>query len=115
MPSSLEYLLAIGDIAARLPCIKSQFLPRLFVVLKSISLAVLLVSFAGLSSARQNDHPLFCQPDSRFGQHDNSCGVTTGGSPPAAPEIDPASAVAGFTLLLGSLAVFRGRRASRSR
>ena len=28
----------------------------------------------------------------------------------AAPEIDPASAVSGLTLLLGGLAVFRGRR-----
>ena len=30
----------------------------------------------------------------------------------AAPEIDPASAVAGLTLLVGGLLVFRGRRTS---
>ncbi len=30
--------------------------------------------------------------------------------PKAAPEIDPASAIAGLTLLLGGVAVIRGRR-----
>jgi hypothetical protein len=47
------------------------------------------------------------------------CGTTSGVScptaslkiaPAAAPEIDPASAVGGFALLFGSLAVMRGRR-----
>ena len=32
------------------------------------------------------------------------------GDPVGAPEIDPASAVSGVTLLLGGLAVLRGRR-----
>jgi hypothetical protein len=32
-----------------------------------------------------------------------------------APEIDPASAMAGMTMLLGGLAVLRGRRAKRER
>ena len=39
--------------------------------------------------------------------------VTEGGgglTPVGAPEIDPASAMSGLTLLLGSLAVLRGRR-----
>ena len=31
--------------------------------------------------------------------------------PVGAPEIDPASAISGMTLLLGGLAVIRGRRA----
>jgi hypothetical protein len=39
--------------------------------------------------------------------------VTTSGGPLAAPEIDPASAAAGVTLLWGSLAVLRGRRSGR--
>jgi hypothetical protein len=33
--------------------------------------------------------------------------------PVSAPEIDPASAVSGLTMLLGGLAVFRGRRARK--
>jgi hypothetical protein len=39
--------------------------------------------------------------------------LTIGGESPGpvgAPEIDPASAMSGLTLLLGSLAVLRGRR-----
>ena len=35
----------------------------------------------------------------------------TGDGPVGAPEIDPASAISGMTLLLGGLAVLRGRRA----
>jgi hypothetical protein len=35
-------------------------------------------------------------------------------SPNAAPEIDPASAASGLTLLLGVLAVLRGRRKMQS-
>lgn len=34
-------------------------------------------------------------------------------TPVAAPEIDPAAAVAGLTLLAGGLAVLRGRRVKR--
>jgi hypothetical protein len=46
-----------------------------------------------------------------------SCGGTPGVTCPAAtltkaaPEIDPASAASGLTLLLGSVIVLRGRRA----
>ena len=76
---------------------------------KKIGLVVLLVSFASVASARPFSH-LFCQPDSKQGQVTNSCGVI-GGGPTATPEIDPASAMAGLTLLLGGLAVLRGRRA----
>lgn len=35
------------------------------------------------------------------------------GPPTMAPEIDPASAMGGLTLLIGGLAVIRGRRASK--
>jgi hypothetical protein len=111
---SLEYLLVIGDINCYAFVHQVSISTEVSVVLKSIGLAVLLVSFAGVSSARQPQPHFFCQPDTQFGQHDNACGVSTGGPPPAAPEIDPASAMAGFTLLLGSLAVFRGRRARNS-
>lgn len=38
---------------------------------------------------------------------------TTGGGTVAAPELDPASALAALTLLSGGLAVLRGRRSKR--
>jgi LPXTG-motif cell wall-anchored protein len=37
----------------------------------------------------------------------------SGSSPTATPEIDPASAVAGLTLVVGGLIVLRGRRRSK--
>jgi hypothetical protein len=40
----------------------------------------------------------------------NSTGVTTGPPPASTPEIDPAAATSGLMLLLGGLAVLRGRR-----
>ena len=38
---------------------------------------------------------------------------TSGPAVTSAPEIDPASAISGLTLLLGGLAVVRGRRAKK--
>jgi hypothetical protein len=46
-----------------------------------------------------------------------SCTTTGGGGskgPAAAPEIDPASAMAGLTLLMGGLTVLRGRRSKKT-
>lgn len=52
------------------------------------------------------------QPNSHFGfQGPHQFTVVT--PPAAAPEIDPASAFSGLTLLLGGLAVVRGRRAKK--
>jgi hypothetical protein len=104
----LKYTLVSGDITDRLPIIGSPFIIEVYVVAKTIGLAILLVSFASVASARPFSH-LFCQPDSRQDQHTNSCGVI--GEPTTTPEIDPASAMAGLTLLMGGLAVLRGRRA----
>jgi len=43
------------------------------------------------------------------------CPPVQNNAPPAkAPEIDPASAMAGLTLLAGGLAVLRGRRSKKS-
>jgi LPXTG-motif cell wall-anchored protein len=53
-------------------------------VIQKISLALALVAMAGVASAAQVIVP--------------------------APEIDPASAMAGLTMLAGGLAVLRGRR-----
>jgi hypothetical protein len=43
-----------------------------------------------------------------------TCGVASAAAVVAsAPEIDPASAMSGLTLLLGGIAVIRGRRAGK--
>jgi hypothetical protein len=52
---------------------------------------MVLLAFAGSASAVEQDGP---PPPNVVG----------------APEIDPASAISGMTLLLGGLAVIRGRR-----
>jgi hypothetical protein len=75
--------------------------------MRKVSLALVLMSLAGVAAAHgqqgQCNHFFgfdFCSP----GDHYQPSPVT------AAPEIDPASAVAGLTLLAGGLAVLRGRR-----
>ena len=61
----------------------------------------LLLAFglAGAANALQTLHP-----------HPHPPGDHPGPSAPAAPEIDPASAIAALTLLGGAIAVVRGRR-----
>lgn len=44
---------------------------------------------------------------------DSDDGGTQGGGPVAAPEFDPAGAMAALTLLAGGLAILRGRRAPK--
>jgi hypothetical protein len=79
-------------------------------VVRKICLAALLMSIAGIASASARDSScitfwgftLWCPPG-----HTNA--------PPAkTPEIDPASAMAGLTLLAGGLAVLRGRRSKKT-
>jgi LPXTG-motif cell wall-anchored protein len=72
-------------------------------VVRKISLALALVAMAGVASAtpsNQNNLQFlwldFCPATAK---------VTV-----RAPEIDPASAMAGLTMLAGGLAVLRGRR-----
>jgi hypothetical protein len=48
-------------------------------------------------------------------QWSNSANLVTGVGVVSAPEIDPVSAASGFTLLVGSLLVLRGRRGRESR
>jgi hypothetical protein len=75
------------------------------VLIKTIGLAVLLASFASVSSASPAANgpisKLICRIDPKLDK---------GQFCTAAPEIDPASAIAGLTLLLGGLTVLRGRR-----
>jgi hypothetical protein len=74
-------------------------------VLRNIGLALALTIMAGIASARDSDsdkcfHVLwfeFCAPSEKH-------------EPLKAPEIDPSSAIAGLTLMMGGLAVLRGRR-----
>jgi len=75
-------------------------------VVKKISLAVVLLAMAGVASADAGSGncfsfafipKLFCQAGPNPGTV-------------SAPEIDPASAMAGLTMLAGGLAVLRGRR-----
>jgi hypothetical protein len=74
-------------------------------VLRNIGLAFALMTIAGVASARDSDsnkcfHILwfdFCPPSEKH-------------EPVKAPELDPSSAIAGLTLMMGGLAVLRGRR-----
>jgi hypothetical protein len=73
-------------------------------MIKKIGLVVLLATLSSVASARET-----CTTKYLFGFIPYpSCTRTS--DPVAAPEIDPASAMAGLTLLMGGLAVLRGRR-----
>jgi LPXTG-motif cell wall-anchored protein len=75
------------------------------IVFRKISLALVLTTIAGMASASSGGSGdkcvqilwfTFCSPASP--------------APIKAPEIDPASAMVGLTMLAGGLAVLRGRR-----
>jgi hypothetical protein len=68
-----------------------------------LSCAVLLLATSGVAMASQDHY----RGDRDFGFHWKEHKAA---SVVAAPEIDPASIVAGLTLLCGGLAVLRGRR-----
>ena len=73
-------------------------------MVKTIGLAVLLLTMAGAASAREQ-----C----RWSDHDRDdrgCQPV----PVRAPEMNATSAVAGITLLLGGLAIVRARSAKKS-
>jgi hypothetical protein len=81
---------------------------EVFTMVKNICLAVVLMTMAGVAFADED------------GEHSNKCfhilwfdvcPPSDKHVPPVtAPEIDPSSAVAGLTLMMGGLAVLRGRR-----
>jgi hypothetical protein len=85
-------------------------------VIKKIGLSLVLMTMAGVASAaggKSGDCTdffgfSFCAPTFQHGP-----GYQSG--PAAAPEMDPSSAMAGFTLLAGGLAVLRGRRSKVSK
>jgi hypothetical protein len=76
---------------------------------KSTAFAVMLLAASGFAGAAQaKDRG---DGDWKFRWHERAA-VTTHAAVTtvAAPEIDPASVVAGITLLCGGLAILRGRR-----
>jgi hypothetical protein len=83
-----------------------------FKVIRKISLALALMTVTGVASAAPNGNSEKCfqlvpwlQPV--------CIAFPSGPSQPSrtqAPEIDPASAMAGLTMLAGGIAVLRGRR-----
>lgn len=76
-------------------------------------IAVLALSLMGATAAQAMTHPpgtwWLKHHRDNDGQYHHYFNLS---SPAAAPEIDPASALAGLTLLIGGLAVIRGRRKS---
>jgi len=83
-------------------------------MLRTIGLAIALTMVAGVAAARDNTFlraPEFAPASNNQVAPHNTAGSTTGSV--AAPEIDPASGVAGVMLMLGTLAVLRGRRATQ--
>jgi hypothetical protein len=83
-------------------------------VIRNISLALVLMALAGVASAsedRSDQRSDQCVHIFRF----TSCRPSNHPSPVKAPEIDPASAMAGLTILAGGLAVLRGRRRVNSK
>jgi len=80
-------------------------------MVRKIALGVLLATVAGAASA--NTLNLSCHIEYFLGLSFLPYEVCTVVKPPkivAAPEINAASAIAGLTLMVGGLAVLRGRR-----
>ena len=77
-------------------------------MIRKIAAALAIVTLAGVASASEHESDK-CQSPLWFNfcSHDKEDVVR-------APEIDPASAMAGLTLLAGGLAVLRGRRSKQS-
>lgn len=70
-------------------------------MVRNICLALALIAMAGVASARH--HHSESDSDSDSDSRDEP-------RPVRAPEIDPSSAIAGLTLMIGGVAVLRGRR-----
>jgi hypothetical protein len=89
-----------------------------YTVVRKISLALVFMAMAGAASASGSDKGKGFDHDTCF--HflwlSFGCDPVERPTPPVkAPEIDPASAIAGFTMLVGGLAVLRGRRRINSK
>lgn len=76
-------------------------------MVKKISLVLALMAIAGVASADSRGSGSDCFQILGFTLF---CKANPHPGPVSAPEIDPASAMAGLTMLAGGLAVLRGRR-----
>ena len=75
-------------------------------MIRKIGLALVLMTITGVAAAHDSDARGTCEHVFWF----EWCKPDPKPTPVTAPEIDPASATAGLTLLAGGLAVLRGRR-----
>ena len=80
-------------------------------MIRKISLALMLMTMAGVASASGGSS----EQCFKFPWLPTICFPVYSPSPVKAPEIDPASAMAGLTMLAGGLAVLRGRRRIKSK
>ena len=81
-------------------------------MVRKIALGILLMAVAGAASANASTGGVSCKTEYLFGviPYEVCTVVKKNPRPVAAPEINAASAVAGLTLMIGGLAVLRGRR-----
>jgi hypothetical protein len=86
-------------------------------VVRKLSLALILTAIAGAASATNVQSGPGAPPSNSCYQFlwFTVCTPSQGTSTLQAPEIDPASAMAGLTMLVGGLAVVRGRRSKKSK
>jgi hypothetical protein len=86
-----------------------------FVMGKKLALAILLATVASVASANSDGRT--CKTEYFLGIFPYEvCTYSPTKKPTvAAPEIDAASAVAGLTLMVGGLAVLRGRRSKSAK
>ncbi|HEX3945971.1 MAG TPA: hypothetical protein VHW69_18000 [Rhizomicrobium sp.] len=84
-------------------------------MVRKLALAIILTTAAGVASATSTSSGVTCTTHYFLGFIPYEvCTANPKPTPVAAPEIDAASAVAGLTLMLGGLAVLRGRRSKFS-
>ncbi len=99
-------MLPIGDSVDRISLL-SSFLLEVITVVRKIGITIVLMAMAGMASASGPGASTSCIQILWF---DLFCWSTPTPTPVKAPEIDPASAIAGLTMLGAGLAVLRGRR-----
>jgi hypothetical protein len=79
-------------------------------MVRKLALAIVLTTVAGIASATVSSPGVTCTKHWFFGFPYDVCTVAPPSKTVAAPEIDAGSAAAGLTLMIGGLAVLRGRR-----
>ena len=82
-------------------------------MVRKLALAIMLASVAGAASAVPAPGGYVCTKESFWFWTWESC--EKHGKLVVAPEIDPASAMGGLTLMVGGLLVLRGRRTKISK